>query len=82
MTTTKEIVSLRGTLRGEGHQRKCSVRATRSSTYEESTIPLAIEYSRCDIVDGDDFPEGDYELEFDGHRVLLSKKGGHYLARG
>ena len=43
---------------------------------------IAIEYSRCDIVDADDFPEGDYELEFDGHRVLLSKKGGHYLARG
>jgi hypothetical protein len=83
MTTTKEIVSLRGTLRGEGHQRTCSVRATRSSMYEdESTVPVAIAYSRCDIVDGDDFPEGDYELEFDGHKVLLRKKGGHYLARG
>ena len=82
MTTTKEIVPLHGTLRGEGRQRTCSVQATRSSMYEdESTQPVAIAYSRCDIVDGDDFPEGDYELEFDGHKVLFTKKGGVYLAR-
>ncbi len=82
MTTTKEIVSLHGTLRGEGRQRTCSVRATRNRVYEdESTVPVKVAYSRCDIVDGDDFPEGDYELEFDGHKILLTKKGGHYLAR-
>jgi len=48
---------------------------------DESMVPVAVAYSRCVIVDGDDFPEGDYELEFDGHKVLLTKKGGHYLAR-
>jgi len=48
---------------------------------DESTVPVAIAYSRCDIVDADDFPEGNYELEFDGHKVLLTKKGGHYLVR-
>jgi len=47
----------------------------------ESTQPIAIAYSRCDIVD-DDFPEGDYyELEFDGKKILLTKKGGRYLVR-
>ena len=82
MTTTKEIVPLHGTLRGEGRQRTCSVQATRSSIYEdESTQPVATAYSRCHIVDGDDFPEGDYELEFDGKKVLLTKKGGRYLIR-
>ena len=35
----------------------------------------------CDIVDADDFPDGNYELEFDGHKVLFTKKGEHYLAR-
>jgi len=44
-------------------------------------VPVAVAYSRCDIVDGDDFPEGDYELEFDGHKVLFTKKGRHYLPR-
>ena len=82
MPTTKEIVSLHGTLCGEGRQRTCSVQAMRCSMYEdESTVPVAIAYSRCDIVDADDFPEGNYELEFDGHKVLLTKKGGHYLVR-
>jgi len=82
MPATKEVVSLHGTLRGEGRQRTCSVRAMRCSVYEdESTVPVAITYSRCDIVDADDFPDGNYELEFDGHKVLFTKKGEHYLAR-
>ena len=82
MSATKEIVSLHGTLRGEGRQRTCSIRATRNSVYEdESTVPVAITYSRCDIVDADDFTEGNYELEFDGKTILLTKKGGQYLAR-
>jgi len=34
MTTTKEIVPLHGTLRGEERQRTCSVQARRSSMYE------------------------------------------------
>jgi len=82
MITTKEDFSLHGTLRGEGHQRTCSVQATRNSTYvDESTVPVAVAYCRCDIVDGDDFPEGNYELEFDGHTALFTQKGEHYLAR-
>ena len=82
MPATREVVSLHGTLCGEGRQRTCSVQAMRSSTYEdESMVPVAVAYSRCDIVDGDDFPEGDYELEFDGHKVLFTKKGRPYLPR-
>ena len=77
MTTTKEIVSLHGTLRGEGRQRTCSVRATRNSVYEdESTVPVKVAYSRCDIVDGDDFPEGDYELELTDTKFWSPRKAG------
>jgi hypothetical protein len=41
---------------------------------DESTVPVAVAYSSCDIVDAADFPEGNYELQFDGHKVLLTKK--------
>lgn len=79
MTVTKETVPLEGTLKGEGYERTCHVRATRSVTYaDESTDALCVSYSRCDIEDEDDFPDGNCELTFQGHTVLLSKCGGHY----
>jgi len=80
MSVTKEVVLLEGLLKGEGHQRKCRVKAVRHATYEdECTTPNRLSYSRCEIEDSDDFPDGDYELEFDSHRVALTKKSGHYL---
>jgi hypothetical protein len=80
MSVTKEVVLLEGLLKGEGHQRKCRVKAVRHATYEdECTTPNCLSYSRCEIEDSDDFPDGDYELEFDSHRVALTKKSGHYL---
>ncbi|MBV9340240.1 MAG: hypothetical protein JO159_05035 [Acidobacteria bacterium] len=75
----KETVSLEGVLRGEARQRLCRVKATRTINYpDECPDPLSVSYSRCDIVDSDDFPDGHYELEFDGHKLRLTKEGGQY----
>jgi hypothetical protein len=82
MTICKETVFLDGTLRGEGRQRACRVKATRNSEFpDESPTPTSIAYCRCEIDDSDDFPDGAYELEFDGHKLMLSKQGGQYLTR-
>jgi hypothetical protein len=82
MTVCKETVFLNGVLRGEGRERTCRVRATRNSEFpDESVIAASIAYCRCCVEDVDDFPDGDYELEFDGHKVSLSRKDGQYLAR-
>lgn len=82
MSVTKEIVSLAGVLTGEGRQRKCLLKAVRHSNYQdECTSPICVSYSRCEIEDGDDFPDGIYEVEFDSHRVSLVKKAGQYSIR-
>jgi hypothetical protein len=80
MTVTKDIVSLEGVLREEGRERKCRVRAVRHTTYaDECATPTCRSYSRCEIEDADEFPDGNYELEFDSHRLALTKKAGQYL---
>ncbi len=79
MTVTKETILLEGVLRGEGHERKCRFKAVRQAIYaDECTRPTCLSYSRCIIEDADDFPDGEYELEFEGRRVPLSKRDGHY----
>jgi hypothetical protein len=79
MAVTKEIVLLEGVLKGEGLERKCRVKAVRHTTYEdEGATPTCFSYSRCEIEDTDDFPNGDYEVEFDAHRVAVTKKEGRY----
>jgi len=82
MTVTKEIVPLGGVLRGEGHERKCRIKAWRHAMFEdEANTPIRLTYSRCEIEDADEFPDGDYVLEFDGHKVLLIRKAGQYLPK-
>jgi hypothetical protein len=83
MTVTKDTVSLERVLWGEGHERKCRVKAVRHTTYAgECAAPTCLSYSRCEIEDADEFPDGDYEVEFDGHRVLFIKRAGQYVLRG
>jgi hypothetical protein len=80
MSVTKETLPIEGVLKGQGHERTCRVRATRCSTYpDEGTEPVSVSYSRCRIEDADDFPDGNYELVFDGHKKFLTKKTGRYL---
>jgi hypothetical protein len=54
------------------------VRATRNSEFShESAVPTSFANCRCDVDDPDDFQDGDYELEFDGRKLTLSKKQGN-----
>jgi hypothetical protein len=58
------------------------VKALRHTTYEgEDATPVCVSYSRCEIEDTDDFPDGNYEVEFDAHRVAVIKRAGQYLLR-
>ena len=80
--TTKETVPLDAELCGEGLQRRCRVRVSRCLTYpDESRLPACVSYSRCQVDDGDDFPDGNYELRFGGHRIQLRKHAGQYACR-
>ena len=82
MTVTKETVPLEGALKGEGYERKCCVRATRRFTYaDECSHPLYVSYSRCEIEDRDDFPDGDYELIVGGQKMDMTRTEGRYVAR-
>jgi hypothetical protein len=82
MTVTKETKSLEGTLRGEGLERTCRLKVLQHATYaDECSRPTCLSYSRCVIDDEDDFPDGEYELEFEGRRVFLSKRDGRYAPR-
>lgn len=81
MSSRKEPVVLRGTIRGEGRQRECLIRATKVSLYvDESATPVSVAYSRLSL-DDDNFPDGNYEVEFNGRKEPLTKKRGYYLAR-
>lgn len=80
MTVTKETVPVEGVISGQGLERACRLRAVRRHTYaDESTKPLCVSYSRCDIEDTDDFPDGEYELSFDGLHIPLVKQTGRYF---
>lgn len=80
MTVTKETVGLQGVISGQGLERACHLRAVRRETYaDESTKPLCVSYSRCDIEDTDDFPDGEYELSFDAFRMRIVKRTGQYF---
>ena len=82
MTVTKENIPLQGTLKGEGRERTCRLKALRHTTYaDECSHPTCFSYSRCVIEDSDDFPDGEYELQFDDRKILLSKRSGQYLPR-
>ena len=82
MTVTKDSVSLEGILKGQEQERKCRVRVVRHTTYaDECATATCLSYSRCEIEDADEFPDGNYELEFDSHRVPFVKKGGRYFLR-
>jgi hypothetical protein len=81
MASKKKIVTGVGTLSGEGHTRKARFRVTRSDMYvNELQTPVGSAYSHLSITDSDDFPDGNYELEYLGQE-LLTKKSGSYMAR-
>jgi hypothetical protein len=78
MTSRREVVFLQGILRGVGRERPCRIRAVKV------TLPGsagAFEYTEMSIVDSDNFPDGKYELEFEGRKTSLVKREGTYIAR-
>jgi hypothetical protein len=79
MAGLREIVLLPGTLRGEGRERSCRVRAMKVTLQVEGQ--REIEYADVGIADSDDFLDGNYEVTFAGKKALLTRKDGHYLAR-
>jgi hypothetical protein len=82
MASRKEIITGNGVLSGQGRKRTCKFRVTRTSLMvDDLSTPIDVAYSSLSIIDSDDFPDGDYELDFLGMKELLTRKGGHYLAR-
>lgn len=81
MTVTRETDSLEGTLSGEGRQRTCRVQVSKRATYDECAEPLFVTYSRFRIEDEDDFPDGEYELRFDGLLLRMRKEAGQYIVQ-
>jgi hypothetical protein len=63
-------------------QRNCKVRGDRHEMQvNETGDPVKVAYSRLSIVDSDDWPDGDYVVEFSGQEELLTRKDGSYYAR-
>ena len=80
MAVIKETVPLDATLKGEGRERTCRVKALRHAIYaDECSRPTCFSYSRCDIEDSDDFPDGYYELHFEGRSIPITKRAGQYF---
>jgi hypothetical protein len=84
MPTHSKTVILSGTLHSEDGQRQraCKIKVQRHGHYvNELPEPTQVTYSHLSIHDSDDWPDGDYELEFNGQKELLTKQGGRYGAR-
>jgi hypothetical protein len=84
MPTRSETVIVAGTLRSADGQRQrhCKVQVDKHGhfVYELSEL-TNVTYSKLSIYDSDDWPDGDYEVEFNGQKELLTKQGRHYVAR-
>ena len=77
-------VILHGILRSADGQRQrhCKVKVDKHShLVNERSGTAKVTYSNLSIHDSDDWPDGDYEVEFNGQKELLRKQGRHYLAR-
>jgi hypothetical protein len=78
----ERVVFGRGILSGQGHSRECRVRVTKTPIrVHETSGLLRFTYSGLRIVDSDDFPDGDYELKYEGGTEVLIRKNGQYVAR-
>ena len=64
------------------YQRPCKVSVDKHQmTVDEAAAPVAVAYSHLIIADSDDWPDGDYQVIFGGHKELLTKEGGQYSTR-
>ena len=82
MASRKEIITGTRILRGNGRQRNCRFRVTKTSLFvNELPTPVDFAYSDLSITDSDDWPDADYELEYVGQRQPCTRRNGFYLAR-
>jgi hypothetical protein len=78
----ERVVFGRGILSGPGYSRECRVPVTKTPIkVHEMSGPLRFTYSGLRIVDSDDFPDGDYEVKYEGGTELLTRKNGQYVTR-
>src|ERR1019366_8031078 len=75
MANREEIITGRGVLSGEGRNRECRFRVIKTSLcVEELPTPVKSTYSNLSITDSDNFPDGNYELDYLAARGRTSKK--------
>ena len=80
--SSEENVMTTGSLSGGDYQRQAKVRTTRKHIYEDEVEePVRTLYLNTRIADTDDFPDGEYMLEFEGGQVQYSRRNGEYMAR-
>lgn len=73
---------VQGALSGQGRRRECRIQVVKTSIQvDERSGSMGFTYSNASIVDSDDFPDGDYEVTYEGGTELLTKKHGNYLTR-
>jgi hypothetical protein len=77
MASLKEIVSLPGTLRGEGQQSECVVLATKVTLPGPDIVAYA-EHQIRNV--SKSLPEGRYSLSVHGEVLQVRHQGGHWLS--
>ena len=69
-----KAVLVHGSLRGMQRQENCDVIARRRNR------ETGFEYVGGFIVNAPpDLPEGEYQVEFEGHKMRATKRGGHWI---
>jgi len=82
MPTHREKKIVTASLTGQGHNRKCALQIEVTKHYvDQMATPVKLEYADLRVVDSDDFPPGDYDVNYAGVTFPVTKRAGHYLAR-
>jgi hypothetical protein len=82
MPTHREKKIVTASLIGQGRNRKCALQLKVTKHYvDQMASPLKVEYADLRVVDADDFPPGDYDVNYAGVTFPVMKRAGHYLAR-
>jgi hypothetical protein len=82
MPTRREKKIVTASLFGQGRYRKCALQLEVTKHYvDQMASPVKLEYADLRVIDSDDFPPGDYDVNYAGVTFLVTKRAGHYLTR-
>jgi hypothetical protein len=82
MPTHREKKIVTASLTGQGRNRKCAFQLEVTKHYvDQMATPVKVEYADLRVVDSDDFPPGDYDVNYGGVTFPVTKRPGHYAAR-